>query len=415
MGDPGPVGGDTDSDDAGFDEGDIEEVIELEGPEADDALADEMDEIDLGNHGDSNQGDEGAEGDMEMMTDDADVVFSKHIGSVFCIGLDRTTESLAVTGGEDDKAYVWRLADGEVLMECGGHKDSVTCACFSHNSALVATGDMGGLVKAWDVNSREQVWEFEVSDLEWLDWHMAAPVLLAGTVDGDVWMWKVPSGDCKTFQGHGCQSTAGKVMPDGKRLSVGYEDGAVKVWDLKQGAALHTFSGHQGHAGAVTCLDCHHDNVLVMSGATDGTARIWNSAAGKCVSGYTAGPETGSDEDTNSVEAVGLSRSQPLAAVGSLNGTLGVWDIPTGVQRHKCSHPGGIVRLQWVESGYLLYTSCLDGVTRIWDSRTGATVQQLTGHAEEILDMAVSRDGNIVLTSSGDNTARVFNLQKPER
>ncbi|XP_078620279.1 uncharacterized protein LOC144887151 [Branchiostoma floridae x Branchiostoma japonicum] len=119
MGDPGPVAGDADSDDAGFAEGDIEEVIELEGPEADDALADEIDEIDLGNYGDGYQGDEGAEGDMEMMTDDADVVFSKHIGSVFCIGLDRTTQSLAVTGGEDDKAYVWRLGDGEVLMECG--------------------------------------------------------------------------------------------------------------------------------------------------------------------------------------------------------------------------------------------------------------------------------------------------------
>lgn len=25
-----------------------------------------------------------------------------------------------MTGGEDDKAYVWRLSDGEVLLECTG-------------------------------------------------------------------------------------------------------------------------------------------------------------------------------------------------------------------------------------------------------------------------------------------------------
>ena len=28
--------------------------------------------------------------------------------------------SMAVSGGEDDKAYVWRIQDGETLMECHG-------------------------------------------------------------------------------------------------------------------------------------------------------------------------------------------------------------------------------------------------------------------------------------------------------
>ena len=41
-------------------------------------------------------------------------------------------------------------------------------------------------------------------------------MLLAGTADGNVWMWKVPSSDCKTFQGHGCRSTCGMFMKDGK-------------------------------------------------------------------------------------------------------------------------------------------------------------------------------------------------------
>lgn len=32
-------------------------------------------------------------------------------------------------------------------------------------------------------------------------------------------------------------------MLAGKRLVAGYEDGTVKVWDLKSGSALHSFSG----------------------------------------------------------------------------------------------------------------------------------------------------------------------------
>ena len=51
---------------------------------------------------------------------------------------------------------------------------------------------------------------------QWLEWHPEANVLLAGTADGNVWMWQIPSGDCKTFQSHGCRSTCGVFMKDGK-------------------------------------------------------------------------------------------------------------------------------------------------------------------------------------------------------
>lgn len=47
-----------------------------------------------------------------------------------------------------------------------GHKDSVTCAVFSHDSSMVATGDMGGLIKVWKVENKEEIWSFEVGDLE---------------------------------------------------------------------------------------------------------------------------------------------------------------------------------------------------------------------------------------------------------
>lgn len=45
-------------------------------------------------------------------------------GSVFCVSLDPATNSMAVTGGEDDKAFVWRVSDGEVLLECTGEGQS---------------------------------------------------------------------------------------------------------------------------------------------------------------------------------------------------------------------------------------------------------------------------------------------------
>ena len=35
-------------------------------------------------------------------------------------------------------------------------------------------------------------------------------------------------------------------MVVGKRVCAGYEDGSVRIWDLKTGAVIHTLSGIQG-------------------------------------------------------------------------------------------------------------------------------------------------------------------------
>ena len=47
-----------------------------------------------------------------------------------------------------------------------GHKDSVTCASFSNDGLFVATGDMSGLIKVWQLSDHSEVWSFEVADLE---------------------------------------------------------------------------------------------------------------------------------------------------------------------------------------------------------------------------------------------------------
>ncbi len=55
-----------------------------------------------------------------------------------------------------------------------------------------------------------------VCSCQWLRWHPLAHVLLAGTSGGEGWMWKIPSGDCKTFQGHNSRNTCSAMLPNGE-------------------------------------------------------------------------------------------------------------------------------------------------------------------------------------------------------
>ncbi|NWT11645.1 AAMP protein, partial [Vireo altiloquus] len=406
----------------------IIEVVEL-GPPGPDDLAEEMEDVDFEDEGAEepdaeaweSEDDEGVEDGMEAQ-DDSEVTFSLHSASVFCVSLDPKTNTLAVTGGEDDKAFVWRVSDGELLFECSGHKDSVTCAGFSHDSVFVATGDMSGLIKVWRVDAKEEVWSFEVGDLEWMEWHPQAHVLLAGTADGNTWMWKIPSGDCKTFQGPACPATCGRILPDGKRAVVGYEDGTMRIWDLKQGTSLHVLKGQDGHQDPLTCVASNQDGSLIMTGSVDCHAKLVNSATGKVVCVFKMESVTskapigeGEEAESNSVESLGFCNVMPLAAVGYLDGTLAIYDLSTQSLRHKCQHESGIVQLLWEESSAVVYTCSLDGAVRLWDARSGKMISEYRGHSAEILDFAVNKDASIVVTTSGDHQAKVFCVQRPDR
>ncbi|XP_078062265.1 angio-associated migratory cell protein [Mustelus asterias] len=405
----------------------IVEVIELnpgppeEGEAAADDITNELEEDD--------EDDGGWETDdaetMEVVRDDSDLTFSRHTKAVFCLSLDPKSNSLAVTGGEDDMAFVWRVSDGEVLLECTGHKDSVISASFSHDSTLVVTGDMSGLIKVWNVETKEEVWSFEVGDLQWVEWHPCAHVLLAGTDEGSCWMWKIPSGECKTFVGTGCQATCGKILPDGFRAVIGYEDGILRIWDLKQGSQLHVVKGQDSHQGPVTCLAANDTGSLVLTGSVDCTAKLLNPLTGKVVSVFSVPnstkecvekePMEGTDSNSNSVESVGFCRVLPLIAVGFLDGTMGIWDIPSQTLRHKWQLQAGIVQLLWEEHSPIIYTGSLDGAVRVWDARSGRMESEYCGHAAEILDFMVNKEASMIITASGDRTSKTFYLQRPDR
>lgn len=155
--------------------------------------------------------------EMEPPEDHAALVFDKHIGSVFCCNF-HPEGKLAVTGGEDDKAYVWYTETGQVLMECDGHKDSVIFTEFSYDGAYLATGDMSGVIRVWKCNleaNQQQPWpvvfEYEVDDLTLGLWHFGARVLIIGTVTGDLFIFKIPSGETKVLQGFNIKVECAKV------------------------------------------------------------------------------------------------------------------------------------------------------------------------------------------------------------
>ncbi|KAM3964623.1 angio-associated migratory cell protein isoform 1-T2 [Aphomia sociella] len=366
---------------------------------------DEMDEIQL----DEEMEDDEEDIEMEPPEDHAAFVFTKHVGSVFCCDL-HPDGKLAVSGGEDDKAYVWSVETGQVIMDCTGHKDSVVFVGFSFDGAFLATADMGGLIKVWKCNTednQQQPWpvafEYESDDLTWGLWHFGARVLICGSVTGDIYVFKIPSGETKVLQGHNVKVECGKLFNDGVRLVAGYEDGSIKVWDLKTSTVLQHIPDSV-HQTRVTAIDTHHENNLIASVSSDGKIVLSTANNGKIV---------GQLEAEADLEVVAFSKNAQLDyfATGTLTGAVSIWDVPRQMVRHQCSKSeentiAGVTKMIWVQNH--LVVGCLDGSIRAYEGRSGEQCMMLTGHSTEVLDLCYNVKQNIVLSTSDDGTARIF-------
>jgi len=369
----------------------------------------EFEEIEILNEEEEAMGGDDECDEGEEIIDNSTFTFSQHNGSVFCCSLNPKDNQLVVSGGEDDKAFVWNITDGKVLFECSNHRDSVTYTLFSHDGVYLATADMSGFIQVWKVATKSMVWSFEIGDLNWMEWHPESPILFAGAVEGETWMWKIPSGDCKTIAGYGIQNECGKILPDGRRLAVGFVDGSAKVFDLKTLNITQQMSGHLAHTAAITSINCSHDNNLIVTGSLDATAKLFNAQTGKVLT--TLSCENSNSEESNSVEAVSFcpDRTLSVVATGTLNGKISFWDIPSQIERQSYQQSCGVVKMVWHPlKAYLLFSAGLDGTIRLIDSRNGALVREFTGHTANVLDITVSNDGKWLVSSSDDQTCKVY-------
>ncbi|HXJ24666.1 MAG TPA: P-loop NTPase fold protein, partial [Streptosporangiaceae bacterium] len=99
-------------------------------------------------------------------------------------------------------------------------------------------------------------------------------------------------------------------------------------------------------------------------------------------------------------------------ATASGDGTARIWDTRTGSELRQLSgHTGQVRSVAFAPDGATIATSSEDGTARIWDTRSGAELRQLTGHTGVVWSVAFASDGATIATASRDGTARVWDAR----
>ena len=71
-------------------------------------------------------------------------------------------------------------------------------------------------------------------------------------------------------------------------------------------------------------------------------------------------------------------------------------------------HTGNVSSAAFSPDGNLIVTVSFDNTARVWGAHTGECKQILKGHTNRLSSAAFSPDGNLIVTASHDNTARVW-------
>jgi RNA polymerase sigma factor (sigma-70 family) len=256
-----------------------------------------------------------------------------------------------------------------------------------------------------------------------------------------LWMWQSPEGKLihtpqdglvmkpSTYASH-VATTA--VSVDGKLLAVANGVGEVELWDLLtskrigQMECLHTFEakGRRGIAG-VRALAILPGNKILATGAWDGenqSMRLWDVAMGKelfKVEGSVADHE-------HMTRGVAFAPNKRLAAVGSLNGVVQLWDLESrksirDLKVNEGKHPRDReVKMAFSADGQKLVTAVTENdnwisIITIWDVPTGKKLLRLKHETETHL-VQLSPDGKTLACSVwGGKDIQLWSAQTGEK
>lgn len=279
-----------------------------------------------------------------------------------------STNTLAV--GLASCVYLWSAQTSSVVKLCdlADIGDSVTSLGWIQRGNKIAVGTNNGMVRIYDAET--QVFDREMSGhtarvgtLAWNDY-----VLSTGSRDRSILHRDVREAahSFRRLTGHRQEVCGIKWSPNGTQMASGGNDNKLLVWDGTQNKTLYRFGEHVAAVKAITWNNHQHGILASGGGTADKKIRFWNTLTGSLLT-----------------------------------------EVDTGSQ---------VCNLMWSKNSNELVSthgfssaSNVQNQVIVWKYPSMQQVATLTGHTLRVLYLAMSPDGQTIVTGAGDETLRFWN------
>jgi WD40 repeat protein len=159
----------------------------------------------------------------------------------------------------------------------------------------------------------------------------------------------------------------------------------------------------EGHSQEILGLALTPDSRWVVSASLDGTLKVWDLETGLCsrtLRGH-----------SDWVYGVAITPDSMWAVSGSRSKTLKVWDLETGqCLRTLHGHSDSVFDIAVLPDGRRAVSASCDATLKIWDLKTGQCLSTLEGHTGPVECVAVTPDGKQAVSAS-EKTLRVWDME----
>jgi len=316
-----------------------------------------------------------------------------------------------VTASYDRTARIWNAVAGEDLRTLSGHTGRVRSAAYSPNGDFIVTAGDDQTARIWDAATGEEV--RTLSGHTGRVWSAAyspdGDFIVTASEDETARIWNAATGqEVGTLSGHTYWVRSAAYSPDGQFIVTAGDDRTARIWNAATGEELHTLSGHADRVWSATYSP---DGRTIVTASYDATARIWDAARGEEVRTLNILTSLGpvNDGQLYDVTSVAYSPDGNFIVAAGADGTARIWDAAAGQEvRTLSGHTSGVNSAAYSPDGLTIVTAGDDGTARIWDADTGEALRTLTGHSRAVNGAAYSPDGRFIVAASDDGTARIW-------
>jgi WD40 repeat protein/serine/threonine protein kinase len=317
--------------------------------------------------------------------------------------------------------YLKRLTRGG-LFALYGHAGAVSSVSFSPDGTRILTSSDDDTVRLWDASSGTSLLKLDVS-ANGAKFSPDGTRVLTGGEDQTARLWDARSGaPLLELKGHTGAVMGVAFSPDGTRIvtwgGVENKSGEARVWDARTGMPLLEL---KGHTYSVMSAAFSPDGTRIVTGGggeypAPAEVKVWDARTGTHLLDLKG--------HTQQIQSVAFSPDGMRIVTGSEDQTARVWEARSGVHLLELrGHTDGVRSVAFSPDGMRILTGSVDQTAKVWDARSGVPPLELRearsgvpplelrGHAKMVTSVAFSPDGTRIVTSSWDETAKVWDAE----